>query len=395
MSHAFDDTILDDPAALASGDPGDMLRAVATSGAQVRAAVLRTGETDLSSVVADGRPRSIIAAGMGGSGIAGDVLAAVTGATCPVPVLAHRGYRLPGWVGSLDLVVAVSCSGSTEETLSVADEALRRGARLVTVGIPGTPLAQRSAAAGHGGLHIPVDGGGRMPRANFWALSVPLLLLADALGLVTCPTGMLAAVADDLDRLSAECAPSSDTYANPAKRLALELAGTLPQIWGTSDLTAVMATRFAGQLAENAKQPSVSGVLPEAHHNQVVSLAGRYGRGRLVGSAGRDGAGRDSGADLFRDRVEDEPGFPSLRLMLLRDTEELPQVARRREATVALARDYDVGLTELAATGRHPVARLASLVQPIDFATVYLALLQGIDPTPIDPITALKEQIAR
>ncbi len=390
MSPYVDEAILDDPAALAAADTDGMLRAVATAGAQVREAVLRTGEADLGAVVADGRPRSIIAAGMGGSGIAGDVLAAVTGASCPVPVLAHRGYRLPGWVGPLDLVVAVSCSGSTEETLAIADEALRRGARLVTVGIAGTPLAQR-AEAGHG-VHIPVDGGGRMPRANFWALSVPLMLLADALGLVTCPTGMLAAVADDLDQVSTECAPGADTYANPAKRLALELVGTLPMIWGTSDLTSVTATRFAGQLAENAKQPSVPGVLPEAHHNQVVCFAGRYGR---AGTGPGSPAGVAPVEDLFRDRVEGEPGWPSLRLVLLRDTETLPQVVRRSDATVELAAEYAVGLTELRASGQHAVARLASLVQPIDFASVYLALLQGIDPTPIDPIISLKQRIAR
>jgi glucose/mannose-6-phosphate isomerase len=196
------------------------------------------------------------------------------------------------------------------------------------------------------------------------------------------PRTVLEAVADDLDRISGECGPAVDTYANPAKRLALDLAGTLPYVWGSSDLAGVAAYRFACQLAENVKYPSVSGTIPEVHHNQVVALAGRFGSG-----AGASG-------DIFRDRVEDGPEWPAIRLLLLRDTDEVPEVARRREATLALAERYDVGVQELSASGEHPLARLASLVAPGDFASVYLALLQGIDPTPIDPIVALKEQIS-
>jgi glucose/mannose-6-phosphate isomerase len=316
---------------------------------------------------------------MGGSGIAGDVLAATVGATSPVPVSAFRGYRLPGWVGPMDLVIAVSCSGRTEETLAVSDEALRRGTRLVTVGRAGSPLAERSA--GGRALHLPVDDGGRMPRANFWALSIPLLLLADSLGLGTIPPNILAEVADDLDSRSANCGPHTPLFENAAKRLALELVGTLPQVWGTSDLTAVAAYRFACQLAETSKHPSLYGVLPEAHHNQVVALDGLFGAKSPTGGVG----------DIFRDRTEDGPEWPSLRLVLLRDADELPQVARRREATHEVARARSVGVIELPAVGEHPLARLASLVATIDFATVYLAILNGVDPTPIDPITELKE----
>jgi glucose/mannose-6-phosphate isomerase len=380
MAEAIDETVLDDPAKLADGDPGGMLRAVATAGAQVREAVLRTGEADLGAVAAEGRPRALLVAGMGGSGISGDVLAAVGGLACPVPLIAHRGYRLPGWVGPLDLVVSVSCSGRTEETLSVTDEALRRGCRVITVGQPDSPLAER--AAGGRALHLPVDAAGRMPRVMIWALSVPVLLVGDALGLLSVPRAVLDEVADALDATSAACGPAVEVYANPAKRLALDLAGTLPYVWGSSEVAGVAAYRLACQLAENAKYPAISGVLPEVHHNQVVALAGAFG------------ARADDPDDLFRDRVDEAPGWPALRLLLLRDSEEQPEVARRREATVALAEEYAIGVQELAASGEHPLARLASLVAPTDFASVYLALVQGIDPTPIDPIVSLKERIS-
>jgi glucose/mannose-6-phosphate isomerase len=381
MSGPFDESVLDDQAALARRDPGGMLRALATSGAQVRQAALRFAETDLQALRADGRPRAVVVCGMGGSGVAGDLLVALAGPTSPVPVLAHRGAWLPGWVGPMDLVVAVSCSGVTPETLAVAEEARRRGARLVTVGRAGSPLAARPA--GPAAVHLAVDGGDRMPRANLWALSVPVLMVAAALGLVDVAPASLEGVADRLDRLSAACGPAAALHENPAKQLALELADALPQVWGAGDLAAAAAYRFSCQVAENAKLPCLYGGLPEVGHNQVVALAGRYG------------AGADAGPDdLFRDRVADGPGWPRLRLVLLSDPAEVEPVRRRAAAARALAERYGVGVSEVRAEGEHPVARLASLLLPLDFASVYLALLHDVDPSPIHPITELKESLA-
>ncbi len=377
-----DEGVLDDVDALVSLDPGAMLRALATSGAQVREAQRRTDEADLAGVVAEGRPRSLVVAGMGGSGVAADVVASVTGVACPIPVSAVRSYQLPGWVGPLDMVVAVSCSGSTEETLAVTDEALRRGARVVTVGRDGSPLAKR-AELGRA-VHLSVDAGGRMPRANLWALSVPVLMLVDALGLAEVDRETLTVVADDLDRISETCGPVVDSMDNPAKKIALALEGSLPYLWGTSPLAAVAAHRFACQLAENAKYPAVDGAVPEVHHNQIVVLAGPYGAGA-----------RQSADDLFRDRVEGGSEATRVRLVVLRDTDELEQVARRQVPTRRVADEYGVALDEIVATGTHPLARLASLVGLTDFASVYLALLQGTDPTPIQPIVWLKEHADR
>ena len=162
-----DESVLDDLAALDARDPGGMLRAVGSAGAQVREALLRLDDDAVRAVSADGRPRALVVAGMGGSGIAGDVVAAVAGPSCAVPIVVSRGYRLPGWVGPLDLVIAVSCSGETEETLAAADEAVRRGARVVTAAKAGSSLSAR--AAGGRAVQLDIDSSGRMPRANLWA----------------------------------------------------------------------------------------------------------------------------------------------------------------------------------------------------------------------------------
>ena len=214
---------------------------------------------------------------MGGSGVAGDVLSAVCGPGSASPVVAQHDYRLPGWVGAADLVVAVSCSGTTEETLSAAEEAVRRGCPLLAVGGAGSPLALLAEQAR--APFIPVEPAG-MPRFTLWGLSVPLMIIADRLGVADIPAAGLEAAAADLERVSHLCRPDSESFVNPAKTLALELAGTLPMIWGSSPLTGVAATRFACQLNENAKYPAVTGVLPEANHNQVVAFDGPFAPGR-------------------------------------------------------------------------------------------------------------------
>jgi glucose/mannose-6-phosphate isomerase len=364
VTEVLDERLLDEPSLLEAADPGGMLRQVASSAAQVRSAQRAAAEADLGAVVGPGRPRAIVVTGMGGSGIAGDMLSAVCGPGCPAQVTTVHDYQLPGWVGAADLVVAVSCSGATEETLSVAHEAVRRGCRLAAVGAAGSPLADLASQAR--APFIPVVSAG-MPRSTLWGLSIPLAVIAQRLGLAEIGPDTIEESARLLEDISNRCRPASESFVNPAKVLAGELVGCLPMIWGTSQLTGVVANRFASQLNENAKLPAMAGVLPEANHNQVVPF---------------DGALASPDAPL------------QLRLVLLTDTREHPQVTRRRAASARLAAERGIAVTELSAEGDHPLIRLASLIQLIDYATVYLALGSGVDPSPIAAIQELKAQIA-
>jgi glucose/mannose-6-phosphate isomerase len=374
---------LDDVALLETADPSSMLRQVASSAAQVREAARVAAEAGLDRLTADGRPRAIVVTGMGGSGIAGEVLAAVAGPGCPVQVTTVHDYRLPGWVGAADLVIAVSCSGATEETLSAAEEAVRRGCRLLGVGSQGSPLARLAEQASAPFIEVRPSG---MPRSMLWGLSVPLVVAAARLGVFDMPEEAYEAAAAELERVAHLCRPDSEAFVNPAKALALDLSGTLPMIWGTSSLTGVAAARFACQLHENGKYPAIAGVLPEANHNQVVTFDGPFAVGPQaadLGQAGPASASASAGA----------PPVP-LRLILLRDTQEHPQVARRREESARIAADRGIEVTELAASGDLPLERLASLVALIDYASVYLAIANGIDPAPIAAIQELKARIA-
>src|SRR3954453_14687041 len=158
-----------------------MLRAGATAAAQIRSSLTASAEGGLERLDAVGRPRAVVVAGMGGSGIADDVLAAMAAASAQAPVFVQREPGLPAWVGAADVVVAVSCSGGTQETLSATDEAVRRGAPLLGVGAADSPLARRCLQAR--APFVPVTKQ-LAPRASMWALATPVLVAGARLGLV-------------------------------------------------------------------------------------------------------------------------------------------------------------------------------------------------------------------
>jgi glucose/mannose-6-phosphate isomerase len=214
-----------------------------------------------------------------------------------------------------------------------------------------------------------------------WALVVPLLVVAERAGLLDLGTGLedLEAAALRLESIASACRPDLESFVNPAKILATELVDTLPMFWGSGEVGPVSATRAACQVAENAKAPSLAGALPEAHHNQSVALDGS-----LAGAAADD--------DIFRDRVEDPDPF-RLRLVLLRDDNSAGAVARA-DASADVARSRGVAVSEVKAEGESALERLASIVGLVDYASVYLGLATGFDPTPIGPIDDLKARLA-
>jgi glucose/mannose-6-phosphate isomerase len=387
---------LDTPDVVEAADPGDMLRQVASAAAQVRTALRSCRETDLSGFTPDARPRAIVVAGMGSSGVAGDILGAVSGPGTPVQVVTVQTERLPGWVGAADVVLAVSCSGTSTETLAIATEAARRGCRLAGVGAEGSALhriAEQARAP-----FVPVIPAG-LPRSMLWGLTIPLLFIGERLGVVRIDPDIYELTASRLEDVSHQCRPASESFVNPGKSLALDLAGALPVVWGTSVLSGVAARRFAGQLNENAKYPAIAGVLPSAAHNQLAMFDGPFapGAGASAGSAqqGQNGAPDLSTWDPEYDETdEDEASGPtSLRLVVIADPEEDQLVGAQRAAVTELAALRGIGMSELSMDGEHPLVRLAGVVQLTDYASVYLAIASGIDPGQAAAIQDLKARI--
>jgi glucose/mannose-6-phosphate isomerase len=293
--------------------------------------------------------------------------------------MVERTHLLPGWVSPIDLVVAVSCSGSTEETLSVAEEAGRRGARLVTIGATGSPIEAISQST-PGAVHLSIDAKGRMPRASLWTIATPLLMLAGAIGLTDLTDADFEATADMMDAVSVDCGPTVEYHANEAKQLGLAVAESVPMLWGTGAIGRAVTGRFMAQLAENAKLPAIHGGLPEVGHNQIVTFDGPM-------------AGHADG-DIFTDRTEGDHGR-LLHLVLMRDEAEHEAVTRRVEVIKEIVAQRAFPMTELHARGEHRLTRVASLAVETDWASVYAAIALGIDPTPIGPIVQLKAGISK
>ncbi|MEU7943244.1 SIS domain-containing protein [Micromonospora taraxaci] len=381
-----DEALLDNPDALAEHDPGGMLRHTASAGAQVRESAALAAEANLSVLADDGRPRAVVIAGIGTAGRTGDVLATVAGPRCPVPIIGHRSAGVPGWVGAADVVIAVSASGRSPEALGAAEAAHRRGARLVAVGAPDSQL--QSIAEQARAPFIPVPR--RAPaRASLWALTVPVLLAARSLGLVKVNEADLAETAARLDADADRCRSAAESFVNPAKSLALGLAGSIPIVWGSSPLATVAARRFGDTLSANARYPVVTGALGEAGRGRVGLLDGVFG-GLAEGER-----------DIFADPTDDDDGEGTrLRLVLLRDgglnaeddTDEPFAVEERRaDAVQTLAERRGVRCDVVTAEGGSALERLASLIAVPDFASIYLALAHGLDPMAVPAITEMKE----
>jgi hypothetical protein len=364
----FDESLLEDPAGLARADSRGLLRGVAAAGARVRTALRLAEEAGVTALQPDGRPRTVLVAGSGPDAAAViDLLTALGSGSCPVQALTPTGptpeqarWTLPGWAGSLDLLLLLSPNGTEQGLTDLVEQAYRRGCTAVAVTPAKAPLAE--AVAQVRGLALPFaapENNGTTPDPGaFWALLTPLLALTGRLGLITAPISELHAVADTLDEVAARCGPAIATYTNPAKTLAAELDDALPLLWSQGRIAGPAARRFATALATRAGRPALSAELPAA-----LTAHGPLQAGAHALAADPD--------DFFRDRVEDAEGL-RLRIVLLQEAPDQPGSAAPAAREQAYA--HDTPLSEVAAPGGSDLHIAAELLALTDFAAVYLAV---------------------
>ncbi|MFG1809236.1 SIS domain-containing protein [Streptomyces sp. NPDC049040] len=371
----FDESLLEDPEGLARADTRGLLRAVAASGARVRTALRLAEEAGVSALQPDGRPRTVLVAGSGPDAAAvADLLTALGSGSCPVEALTSTGptpqearWTLPGWAGSLDLLLLISPLGTEQGLIDLVEQAYRRGCTAAAVSPPKAPLAESVAQVR--GLALPftgAEGNWRPDTASdpaadtgaFWALLTPLLALTDRLGLISAPAGELQELADTLDEVAARCGPAIATYTNPAKTLAAELDDALPLLWSQGRIAAAAARRFVTVLATRAGRPALSAELPTA-----LTVHGPLQAGAHALSADPD--------DFFRDRVEESDGL-RLRIVLLQEAPDQPGSAAPAAREQAYA--HDTPLSEIAAPGGSDLHIAAALLALTDFAAAYLAV---------------------
>ena len=384
MAPFFDESRVDSDEALTALDSHQTLLALATAGAQVREAVALSEEAGIERVAGGERPRSVLVASLGGSAVVCDVLELLAEPGSPVPVSVRRNVPLPGWVGPLDLVIAVSLSGRAPGPLALAAEAARRGASLLTVGAVDSPLADVAAQAR--GVHIGIGRGRTTSRTALWSLLAPVLLGAGHLGIVDVDARVLTQTADRLDEVAETCRPSSESFVNPAKVLAADLAEGVPVVLGDGPLNGVAAARATSMLARTARVPATSGELPDDAAQVVACFDGPFTAAYSGGAPLLGGAGPEPGDDIFTDPFLDGPAAPRLSLLMLRDvlpdplTREADEARILAEAVTTAAREAGVRVSEVTAEPGHPLTRLSGQIATTDFAATYLALGLGLDP---------------
>lgn len=347
---------LDDPAGLRVADPGGMLGLVAGLGKQL-------GEGYAAGRRAANLPElerlaSIAVCGMGGSGIVGDVLKVVGAERFPVPVAAIKGYQLPAFCGRETLVVAVSYSGETEETLAAYAQAVAAGCRVVTITSGG-----RLAALAHadGVPHVAIPDHVPAPRAALGYLIGASTGVLEAVGLLPDAGPELLGASGPLEKLAAELGPDQPATENRAKSLARWLQGRTPVVWGSEGLAEAAALRWKTQFNENAKVPAFHAVLPELDHNEIEGWSEQAGTGYA--------------------------------LIVLRHPGEHPRIGRRVQATLEAIAGSGLECREAFAEGSTPMDVLFSLILLGDFVTTYAAILRGVDPLPVQVLSRLKERL--
>ncbi|MGW1158535.1 SIS domain-containing protein [Streptomyces sp. NPDC002513] len=373
----LDESLLDDPDALALADRRALLRGAAEAGARVRTAVRHAAEAGINELKPDGRPRAVLIAGPGTASVGvAELLGTLAGASCPVirihptgvaPAAGALRWDLPGWAGPVDLLLIATPDGTEPGLGILVEQAYRRGCTVVAVAPSGSPVTE--AVTGAHGLFVPMATAPyeqEEPLAAsapgvLWALLTPLLALLDRTGLLSAPADALETVADRLDQVAERCGPAIATYSNPAKTLAAELAESLPVIWTEGVSAAPAGRRFAAALAELAGRPALTAQLPEALVSHSVLLSGAL-------AAGADPE------DFFRDRVEEAQALHA-RVVLLRDRPigGLSAAPAARE----LALSHDTSISELEPEDGSELETLAELIAITDFAAVYVALASG------------------
>jgi glucose/mannose-6-phosphate isomerase len=316
---------------------------------------------DGASLPSAGDIDHIAVLGMGGSGIAGDVLRAV-GTSLPVPVVCLKQIRVPAFVGPSTLVFAVSYSGTTEETLAMAEGALDAGAPVVAV-TAGGALAE--LVGRRGGVHVPCATGLVMPRAAIGALVAPLFVSLYHLGLFPEAIALLMTAQAQLQHRRDQCAPTVTGPANPARDLARRLGRSIPLVYGGGALGGVAAYRWKCDINENAKAPAFCASYPELDHNEICGW-GQHG-------------------DVTRQ---------ILSLVSLRHGFEHPRLAERIDRTTELIEEAVQQVITVEAAGEGRLAQLLDLMYLGDWVSCYLALDNDVDPGPIDAIAQLKSVLS-
>ena len=307
-----------------------------------------------------GKIGNLVISGMGGSAISGDIVSLILRGKADFPVFVNRNYGCPKFVSGGTLFLAVSYSGNTEETLSAFKEAVKAGAKIISIS-SGGELKELSKKNKIPIIEIPK---GLPPRAALGYLLSAILGALNTAGAGAFKTDLNETIRS-LKRLAKKYGAPCALRENEVKQMAKRLHGKTPVILASDRTSYAAGLRWKTQLSENSKITSMLSVFPEMDHNDIVNFS-------------------------FLKK-----GSHNYSFVILRDEADPERMKKRIEVTKSLISGNTGGITEVWSQGASPLERTMSLIIYGDYLSVYLAVLSGTDPTPVDIIEKLKKELLR
>lgn len=353
-------SILDDLEKLSKLDKQDMLGVVEKFTGQLVEAKSIAGSSRISSLKS-GDFKGIAILGMGGSGFTGDIIKSLIIEIINIPVINLKGYNIPSYINRDWLVIAVSYSGNTEETISALMQAIRKNCHILCISSGG----KVEEIARQGKYSYATVPGGFQPRGASGYLILTTYLLLQRIGIIDIAEEEIDEALELLVKKSVEYSRDTVTEENFAKKLAFELINYFPVIYGMEGYLSAVAYRWKCQINENAKCPCFWNEFPELNHNETV---GWYN---------------------LKDITE------RFILLIFNDRESSDRLKVRTKTTRELVKENFGKVIEIPVEGRSKLARALSTIFLGDMMSVYLAFLYGTDPTPIERISVLKSELSK
>ena len=342
---------------LKSIDKDNMFDVLKNFHKQIKDAVQIAEKIDVTSIDTSGI-NNIVANGLGGSAIGGDFARSYTTYEIAVPTFVNRNYSLPSFVNSNTLSIISSYSGNTEETNSAYNEAIKRNCKIICISSGGS-VEKTALENKHLLVKIP---GGLQPRCALGYSFFTLIIILSKLGFIKILSSDIDAVISNIERKSV-LYTEFNSEENLAIKLANELKGKLPIVYSSVDILDVVNLRWRGQLSENAKVLAYGNFLPEMNHNELV--------------------GWKLNEDILKKIV----------VLMLEDDEDNERIKLRMEITSEIMKKYADNIIKIKGEGNKRLERIFDLVYLGDWVSYYLAILNKIDPTPVEAINFLKNKL--
>lgn len=300
---------------------------------------------------------NVVYAGMGGSALPAQLIYAWAG--LKLPLIICRNYDVPDFVDQNTLFIAASYSGNTEEELAALAAAENRGAKIAVMA-SGGKLAELAVQKQYPLAKLPA---GYQPRYTaFFGLRALCTILAKT-GLIDEQKVMteLDAAANFLGQAVAKWRPDVPTAQNPTKQTAQELAGKSVVVYAGPKMSAA-AYKWKISLNENAKNVAWWNQIPEFNHNEMIG---------------------------WSSHPVDKP----YAVVELRSNLENPRVMKRFEISEKLLSGQRPAPHIINVEGDSVLKQLVWAVAYGDFTSIYLALLNGVNPTPVELIDKFKFEL--